>query len=103
MEQDQMKRGLFTSSITLRFFTELRAEIDNGNIREDVAKKAADIIMGKTGLKPWSEAAIDQAKSITWVEMYKDQPKYSEGGRKTPFEKLIDRFEKFTERTANNA
>ena len=92
----QMQRGLITNSKTLTFFTELRAEIVLGNIREDLAKRAADIILGKTGLTPWSETAIDQAKSLTWVEQYSTMPKYQDGAKKTPFEKFIERM-------ANNA
>lgn len=91
MEQS-VQRGLFTNSKTLRFWTELRAEILMGNIREEVARKAADIILGKTGLEAWSETALDLAKQITWVEEYSVQPKYQDGVKKTPFEKFLERM-----------
>ena len=92
MEGSQIQRGLLTNSKTLRFYTELRAEIALGNIREDVARKAADIILGKTGLKPWSDIAIDQAKAHTWQEQYQYDTKYSAEGRKTPFEKFVEKM-----------
>lgn len=92
MERERL--SFFTSGINL-FVMQLKDMISSGSIREDVAQKAMSILNGKSSLDgspppiPWSDAAKAQAKSYTWANQYKDDPKYQE--KATPFEELLEK------------
>lgn len=95
-----MNKGYsLANSAAFRFTAELLDLVRSGVIQESVARVANDILNGKRAASddwnvpvPWSDDARRQAKVYTWENQFKDIPRFKDGDRMTPFERLLEKY-----------
>ena len=92
------KKNSFVKSNAYNLYVRMRDMIAAGHIKIEVADKVTDILNGKSVIEgvqpmaPGSQEAKNLANQVAWCEQYKDNPRFSEQNKKTPLEKLLEKY-----------